>query len=71
MYCGTCGDPCLIPDGFKGIPGLGCVQKKDDDNFIKVIRCIECVNKYGIDLRQIHACIKLKDIPENIRGGGD
>ena len=66
MYCGCCGKGVVIPDGFRGIPGVGCVQKLDDEDFVRVIRCVECANKLGVDLKFIYICIKPGDISSSI-----
>ena len=59
MYCGSCGADCIIPDGYECTKGLGCIAKEGTNDF-KVIRCVECTNKFGTDTETIHVCVKIR-----------
>lgn len=57
MYCSCCGNDCVIPEGMEA-DALGCITNKAT-NEIKVIRCVECINRYGMgDPNQIYVCIR-------------
>ena len=57
MYCGSCGRDCIVPETHEGVPGLGCtINKKTEE--VKVIRCVECANRIGTDVKTIHICIR-------------
>jgi len=48
MYCSICGKHCVIPEGYEGTRGFGVIINKETHE-TKVIRCVECVNRYGLD----------------------
>jgi len=60
MYCGCCGEVCVIPEGYEGSP-IGVVINKENKDDIKVIRCVECTNKYGMDTSDIYVCVSVKE----------
>jgi hypothetical protein len=63
MYCGCCGAQCVIPTGYES-DDTGVIHNIERTMY-KVIRCVECANEIGFDVKVFFICVR--DVPPPVK----